>query len=94
MGNDWRQDILNEQDFMKAQKEKLRKAELWEQYLKLLLLSKNEEALRKFLMRVARVIAEKGLAGRLGAEGWVDYYVNRLRKNKKIREDFIRGWSE
>ena len=93
MGDDWRQDILNDQDFMKAQKEKLRKAELWEKYIKLLLLPENEKDLRKFLMQAASEAEARGteFAG-LGVEGWVDYYVNRLRKNKKIREDFIRDW--
>ena len=86
MGDDWRQDIardwLNDQDFLKAlkaQKEKRRKAELRKQDIKWLLLPKNEEALREFLMQVASELEARGskFAG-LGAEGWVDYFVKGL----------------
>ena len=89
----WRQNILNDQDFMKAQGEAQEKAALWEEYIKLLLLPENEEALRKFLMPIARDVAAsmaKKSESKLNVEGWVNYQVSHLRKNKKNREKFIR----
>ena len=70
MGDDWRQDILNDQDFMKAQETAQLAAEQREESLKWVLLPENEEELRKFLMRIASGAAARGseLAG-LGAEG-------------------------
>ena len=95
MGDDWRQDILNDQDFMKAQGEaqEKEKAELWGKYIRSLLLPENEEELRKFLMQYASEVEARGseLAG-LGTEEWINDQVSRLRKNKKDREEFIRDW--
>ena len=85
----WRQAILTNQDFMKAQEERVK----YEEYIKGLLLPENEEALRKFFMPIASAVAAsmaKKSEFKLNVEGWVNYQVSRLRKNKKFREEFIR----
>ena len=83
MGDDWRQDILNDLDFMKAQVKAQEEAELGEKLRKYLLLPEDEGAQREFFAAVRPDMKKRE----------VDHCVNLLR-NKKIRDNFIRGLSE
>ena len=82
MGDDWRQDILNDLDFMKAQVKDQEKAELGEKYRKLLRLPEDEGAQREFFAAAIPDMKKRE----------VDHYVNLLR-NKKKRDNFIRDLS-
>ena len=83
---------LTDMDYLEEKSKSLERKEvaLW------LLLPENEEALRKFFMLIATSAVAASRAKKsefkLNVEGWVNYQVSRLRKNKKFREKFLRDY--
>ena len=75
---------ITDMDYLEEKSKSLESKEiaLW------LLLPENEGDLRKFFAGI--VVSLKKVPLGLERVAWVDFMVNRLRKNKKFREKFIR----